>query len=148
LLLSANVLGDVGLPNPGLTLYEDDTEFTWRIVSRGHSLAVVPRSKIDDSEEKWTGDESGRGPEKLLQAASHHEYRFYYSVRNRALFDYGRAVSARRRLRYAVNKIVFMLYLILVAGQSRETRVAFFQFLRAVHDGERAKLGLGPPLPS
>ena len=53
LLIPRDLVGEVGLPNASFVLYEDDADFTARIVRAGVPLYLVPSSRIDEIDESW-----------------------------------------------------------------------------------------------
>lgn len=144
LLLRRQELERHGGPNPLLMLYEDDTAWTHALSRRGCRIVLCIDAPIQDADAKWL-DSGTRalGPLRMLRAGD--TARLYYSVRNRVLFDFGRAEAPRERLRYYLNRTVFFLY-VRFAGRGTSLAAARKTFFTAVKHGEKARLGLGPPL--
>lgn len=144
LLLQRTELEHIGGPNPQLTLYEDDTAWTNNFSRRGYRIVLCTDAPIEDADAKWHDDRDGaRGPLRLLRAGD--SRRLYYSVRNRVLFDFGRASTPGERLRYYLNRTLFLLY-VRLAGRSATLAAARRTFFAAVRHGETGRLDLGPSL--
>lgn len=105
LLVSRQSIEIVGLPNPALGLYEDDTEYTARFWQLGGKLALATRAVVQDIDAKWTESNGHSGLAGLLHATD--SRRTFFAVRNRVAFDIGRSIGPGQRLRLRVNEIVF-----------------------------------------
>jgi GT2 family glycosyltransferase len=136
LLLPKHAIDETTLPDEQLVVYEDDTDFTHRLVRSGWEIVLVPTSEIRDCDTAWYEAARGRGPGRLLHAAS--DARVYYSVRNRVYFE-SRAWRASRRA-YTLNKAVFLAILLAEAVRTRRLQ-RFRLVLRGVRDGECGRLG-------
>jgi GT2 family glycosyltransferase len=143
LLVPRAVIERVGTPNPELVLYEDDTAWTAKIVGAGYRIQFCAESKITDAHVNWSAEAHGRGPVRGLRSNS--PVRLYYAARNRIIFDRSQVSTKQLKWRYFVNKLVFLGY-ILVAEPSKAHRASRRALFRAVRDGEKGDLTLGPPL--
>ncbi|PPL15760.1 glycosyltransferase family protein [Microterricola pindariensis] len=144
LLLSAESISEIGFPDEELTLYEDDTEYTARLSANGHRVFLCPGSTIEDIDGKWSGSDSAlTGPQKMLAAQD--STRRYYAVRNRVRFDTVRALKEGRQVRYRVNRLIYMAYLL--GSATRMGRLSAYREVRlAAKHGLRGQLDLGPEL--
>lgn len=117
LLVSRNAVRAVAGPRREFHLYEDDTEYTWRL-ARDRGLHVVFGAIVRDADGKWsgTGDDAS-GPARLLRAKDLRRRRF--SVRNRVSFDVVRVRAEGGAVRFAVNVAVYVLVLTAIAVRER-----------------------------
>jgi GT2 family glycosyltransferase len=142
LFLHRRTLAAIGYPNEAFRLYGDDTEFTNRILRKGGSLFLAPRSRIDDLEKSWT---EGAAPERffihrLLAAQS--PRRLYLSVRNDVFFTSRYWCDGRTRL--LLNAAGFIL-LTLGAGLVGRRLGAAVLVCRALRDGLAGRLDAEAP---
>lgn len=111
LLMHRDWLARVGLPNPGFFLYEDDFDYTDRMVRAGGDIFLCAQSVIDDLEQPWSLDQDGRC-HFLLDHRSPVR-RVFLTVRNRSFIESKSHVS--NRLVYFVNTIAFLARIVLVS---------------------------------
>ncbi|MGK9272127.1 glycosyltransferase [Williamsia muralis] len=134
LLLSASVIRKIGLPDESLFLYEDDTEYTSRIVSLGGSLLFCAAAIVEEVDSKWTDAASGSRFAAMLRSSE--TDRFFFSVRNRVFFDKTRSVGAVERLRYVSNKVAISIVVIALSIRTRD-RSVWSRYATAVNAGEK-----------
>lgn len=137
LLLSIEVLDEIGYPEERFFTYADDTEFTFRLAAAGGRIMLVPTSRVQEIDTPWPqASAGGNGLTRLLLSDS--DFRVFYAVRNSVFFESHMWLGSR--LRYSVNKCIY-LALARMAGAAlrRSKRVALIQ--RAVRDGEEGRLG-------
>jgi oligosaccharide repeat unit polymerase len=136
LLLPRAVAERMGLPDRALVLYEDDTDFTWRLSALGVPLFLVPASRVQDVDEPWYAGAARDPFTRLLRTGA--PDRVYYATRNRVHFETRHWVG-RPRVRRA-NEAAFMAVLRVVAAlRGDHGRYALIR--RAVEDGRRGRLG-------
>lgn len=137
LFVHRSLIEAIGLPDERFVVYEDDAEFTSRIVKRGGRLVLVPSSRLRELDASWYAATPGRTPwTRLLAAPS--ERRLYYSVRNRSFFEFHhwRASSVL----YRVNQTLYLFALAVAAATTG--RWMRYQLIRtAVRDGQHGRLG-------
>jgi len=137
LLIHKAVLRKIGLPKTEFVLYCDDSEYTHRISAQGGSLAIVVDAELLDLENSWNVSDTGSGAIAGLLNGSG-DFRAYYSVRNRAWFDY--RVRTSNRAVFIVNCLVYISLISFVAVLGgRMRRLALI--CRAVRDGLSGRLG-------
>lgn len=134
LLVSRQTLEIIGVPRRELVLYEDDSEFTWRITRLGGMIVLVPSAVISELETPWYETAGGHGLRRLLTSPS--DTRVYFTIRNRVHFEsyYSHGHSLRRKLNTVVLTCVLMI-LILVTRQVRRARL----LIRSYRDAKRAQ---------
>jgi hypothetical protein len=124
----------IGLPDVRLRLYEDDTEYLYRITRAGGRVLLVARAKLHDVEGNWLAASDGRtGPSRLLLADS--AARVYFGVRNRVYFE--KWIYSSNPLMYAVNRRVYLATLWILSRRANQ-RDRLELILRAIRDGESA----------
>lgn len=139
LLLSRSAVLSVAGPRVEFHLYEDDTEYTWRL-ARDRGLHLVFGSVVRDADGKWSGtEEEGSGPARLLRATDDRRRRF--SVRNRVAFDVARVRRDGGGLRFVVNAVIYLVVLCALAVRERRTS-ALAAVIRAAAAGVRLGLRL------
>lgn len=142
LLVSMLAVRKVGFPDVSLTLYEDDTLWTARMVAAGHRIHFCSIARIEDADQKWTRTTGGMGAMQWLDG--NQPVRLYYGVRNRVFFDKTRVTTVRARMRYQVNKFTFLATALAFSILHRYH--GWRLFVRAIRDGQRSKLDSGLPL--
>jgi GT2 family glycosyltransferase len=139
LLMSVDTVGAIGFPNTAFYLYEDDADYTNRVVRQGGRLLLARKIAIDDAEQSWSLRTPARGADSLLVSPS--RVNKAYAARNRAYFD--THVYARSRTRLHVNRAIFLTLLLVRAAMLR--RLADFRIIRRhLRDGEAGRLGVLP----
>ncbi len=137
LLLPAEVIRSVGLPDEAFVLYYDDVEYTRRIRAAGFPIVVSFDSIIEDISEKWV-DSSSRYLDGMIKARN--EVRTYYTVRNSFVVDRRAAMADRRLLRFIVNFSIYSMYVAVTSMKNRDHRFARL-YWRACLDGARGRMG-------
>ena len=137
LLISRELIGLVGYPNEQLFVYEDDTDYTWRLAAAS-GLFLVPKSLLIDLEPSWP--DRARGNTMFGRAlTSESPGRVFYQVRNRVFFEVQHWVGSTWLHR--TNRSVYLALLWLSAVRLR--RMARYRLIAsAVRAGERAHLGV------
>ena len=146
LFMSRSAVEMVGAPRADFVLYEDDTEYTSRFAAHGIDYRMCPGSVIGDGDRKWfesDGQCQGSGPSQLL--ASGNNVRLFYSVRNRTYFDRLRAVGLWPKMIFFLNLGIYLIVSFVTALRLKRVR-AFAIFVKAVGQGLRGHLGVGPEL--
>lgn len=144
LLIPSQLQQRIGLPNPALVLYEDDTEYLARIAPAGGRLVLCRDAEIDDIVSNWLADTTGptSGPARLLRSSS--PSKLYYSTRNRVYFDCRRPNN--NKLLLLANALIY-LSVVALSIRSRVQFNAARLIARAVLDGALARLGPNPSFP-
>ena len=135
LMFHRAVIGRHGFPDRSFVTYEDDTEWTGRIVRASGVLALAWAVPLRELEPSWSQEQSGNPARRLLEAPS--SARAYYSTRNRVYLE---RRSSRHRPAYLLNKAVFvgMLWVEALRLRRRERLALIFA---AIRDGEAGHLG-------
>jgi GT2 family glycosyltransferase len=138
LLLPASIISQIGLPDRDFVLYEDDSEYTARLVALGRPVRLVRKAVIIDADLSWSVGKQGSGPRRMLENGS--DATVFYATRNRVFLDYRAAsyMSARGWLR--VNRLVFEVAL-LVERIRHGHGLRYRLIRRAMSDGARGHLG-------
>lgn len=139
-LLSRSTIARIGLPDTRLGLYEDDTDFMYRVTQQRGQVLLVTASVIQDSDANWFVLTRGTtGPGRLLVADS--ALRVYSSVRNRVFFE--RYTYRTSVLVYTLNKIAYLTALkflsMRIGVPGRHALI-----LQAIRDGEAGNLTAVP----
>jgi len=144
LLVHRSVINAIGIPNTDFVLYEDDTEFTYRLTSGGGCIALATRARIKDLEHSWPTRRSVRSMRILSLFRSGAEMRVFYGVRNRVYLE--SHVFPRNRIMFALNRLAFNTLMAIatcrVGGAARRRLVR-----RAIMDGLQGRLGADPQFP-
>jgi len=136
-LAHRDVYTDLGLPDPNLVLYADDTEYTWRLTARGGRIALVTGAQLEDLEGSWNVKRHWKNHfECLLLSGS--DFRAYYSSRNQAWFD--KHYWSTSGFTYRLNRLVFLI-LLRFYGKRRSAAARLRLLERAIADGEANRLG-------
>lgn len=140
LLFHSGVIERHGLPREDFVIYEDDTEFTNRIVRSAGKLRLVPSALVVDLETPWEIVGGFRGAaDGLLRDSS--DARAYYAARNRTYLS--RHCFPNSRLMLWVNRQVYCLALRLRALYSGS--IPRYRLLQgAIRDGLKGRLGTRP----
>ncbi|MEZ0348758.1 MAG: glycosyltransferase [Thermus sp.] len=132
----------VGLPNPEFVVYEDDTEYTLRILQAGGRIYLAGCARVSDLESQW----HRRGAFSWASPDSREDL-VYYRARN--LVSLERSI-ANPSLRYWTNAFLYLGWLSLVALYTHRNPARAWRrlrlFLRAVQDGWKGHLGKTLPL--
>jgi GT2 family glycosyltransferase len=142
LLISRDLVDRVGYPNAELFVYEDDTEYTWRLGAASGGLFLVPTSVVADLEPSWPDRARGRSMfARVLTSDS--PGRAFYQVRNRVFFEVEHWMGPAWLHR--ANRLLYLALLRLSAARLGETP-RYRLIVSALHAGERSELGLIPDL--
>jgi GT2 family glycosyltransferase len=133
----------IGLPNPELVLYADDTEFTSRLTAlfRG-KIYLVPNSRIDDLESSWN-TKARFGSSFSGWICGDSDIRAYYASRNQAYHEMNRDHCPATR---ALNRCAYLFGLAILALLKRRMP-RFRLLLEAIRSGEAARLGMAERFP-
>jgi GT2 family glycosyltransferase len=142
LLFSAGLVARIGLPDPRYVLYQDDTEFTRRIVRGGGLLLLVPAALIRDAEASWdAGGQQRSAIRGFVDAES--DFRVFYTFRNKTHLDHHR--SPRSDMIW-INSVFYLALLSVYAvGRGRGARLRML--LGAWWQGRKDILGVHPKYP-
>ena len=130
LLIEAETVEQIGIPDERFFVYADDFEYTHRITARGGTIFLVRNSRVTDITESWNHKSSG--------AFFKHKFLFpandliYMSIRNFVYFQYAHLTS--NKLVFGLNRLVFTLYLLILAIFTLRLK-HFRKYLKAVRDG-------------
>jgi GT2 family glycosyltransferase len=142
LLFSAELVAKIGIPDARYVLYQDDTEFTRRIVEAGGRLLLVPAAVIQDAEESW----HNTGPKRSAMRGfvdAESDFRVFYTFRNKTHLDHHR--SPRSAMTW-VNSIVY-LSLIAAYAFSKRRWSRLWMLGDAWQRGRKGVLGIHPDFP-
>ena len=122
-LVDAGAVREVGLPVADYFLWNDDFEFTTRLL-RGRAGLLCPRSVVEHRTRRFGDSEADPGP------------RFYYEVRNKVwLFTRSRGLAPAERALYAGSTVARWGRTVRRSGDRRTLAGAAW---RGVRDGLRA----------
>ena len=132
LFIHKNILAKVGYPDESLYLYEDDTEWTYRIKKMGGEIYLILESKIDDIE---LSTHVAKNEKQLafVMLSRGEPYKIYYTIRNRVFFEKNNLLD--NKIIYWIN--VFLYSLLISLSSCKKTKL----ILRAIKDGYRGNLG-------
>lgn len=140
LLFHKSWLSRVGLPNPDFFLYEDDHEYSMRLLSAGGRIYLCATSLLRELECSWGA--ASEGAPALVSARSQ-DLRVYYTVRNRVFLEKQFVSSG---FVYRLN--VFILLAVMVVRAIAIERSPRFLLRRlgiirrAYVEGRRGQLGV------
>ncbi len=120
MLIASRVASSSGGPTVSHFVYEDDTEFTYRLSRQGLKLVWVGSAHVDDNDPKWTDQAAGSGLVGMF--TSRDSDRLYLAVRNRVYFDVLRCEEAGHFVRLACNGLVFTFVSVAVCLRYRRFR--------------------------
>jgi GT2 family glycosyltransferase len=138
LLIPRELVALVGYPNEQLFVYEDDTDYTWRLGAAASGLFLVPTSVLIDLEPSWP--DRARGRSMFGRAlTSESPGRVFYQVRNRVFFEVQHRVGSTWLHR--TNRSLYLALMWVSAVRLRRTS-RYRLIASAVRAGERAHLGV------
>ncbi|MDR3723201.1 MAG: glycosyltransferase [Terracidiphilus sp.] len=142
LMFHKSLIDRFGLPDRRFVLYQDDLEFTSRVVSGGGKIWMDTEAQIEDIEMSWhVSDKRLTKIETWLCSGS--DLRVYYTARNMAYLEtYGHRPSGMRKL----NKAVYISLLFCLAVIMKKLK-RFRLILSAVQRGEKGILGFDSKYP-
>ncbi len=149
LLVKSADIRRVGLPNPDLFVYSDDSDLTYRFTRAGIPIELVPDSRITDVDRSWsatvdTEDVHFFVAHVLLTADQDTRNRLYYTVRNEVAFS---KQYHTKRLEFLLNAAIYLFLLsclslsAFVLKHKKAPLLSFSDVLRGVYDGSRGKFG-------
>ena len=129
-----------GQPNVDLFLYEDDTEFTSRLVRSGVCILLCLNAVLNDGDDSWYLESAGNNPiDRYLLTGQ--DFRVFYTLRNRVYLE--RTARAGRTIDSvfaSLNGTIFLAFLFFRTLRTRRFRRAAL-ILRALKDGFAGRLG-------
>lgn len=145
LMFHSSLIDVIGLPNKELILYEDDTEFTWRITQTGGKIRLAKKSILLDIDKGWN-EITTQKSSILGWYQEGNDFRAYYRARNLAWFE--TYCMRPNKFVYLFNKIIYLTLLFFIAVKKHRLD-RFRLLLSAVRDGENGNLGenINFPLP-
>ena len=143
LLFKRDLVTAIGLPNPALVLYIDDTEFTWRITANGGRIVLITSARLVDLESSWnTKAQFSTSMAGWLDGSG--DFRAYYGMRNRAYFD--ARYLCRHTPVFMLNQGIYLILLWCLAQRHRR-QARYWLLLKAMDDGLAEQLGVHPEFP-
>ena len=137
LLVSRKVVEAIGLPNPDFVLYQDDIEYTYRIINRGGAIWLDIESEFRD-----VCDNVSHGIVKkpfLGYLFNEPDFKIYYIVRNQIYTE--KYCFGKNSFKYHVNFLAFFFVLFsLCIALGRFKRISVLWL--ALMDGVRGRLGI------
>jgi len=100
---SKSILEHVGLPREKFFLYSDDHEFSMRWYDCDGSIYLCAKSKIDELEQSWGGEEVNRVP--FIMNSKSDESKLYYFMRNRFYLE---SRDKQKRMRFWLNALIYL----------------------------------------
>ena len=143
LMFHSALVARIGLPDTSFVLYEDDTEFTSRIIKAGGEILLVPAAGIEDVDRSWAITETRRNSFSVWLDGEP-AFRAYYAFRNGVYFD-----LHSRGKNYPIlylNMMIYMLTLLGIALCKRRFRRARL-LSQAFWSGLSGTLGMRPEMP-
>lgn len=137
LFFHAALVSRFGLPKEEFVLYEDDTEYTYRIISGGGAIFLIPSAQIHELERSW-GFVPGYTNTFSRIVHGGTDVRVYYGTRNRAYFD--SHCLKRSWAPFIVNVFLYCLlvfFAAIVSARFRRCRL----IATAMADGFLGRLG-------
>lgn len=139
LLISREIVKAIGVPRSDFVLYNDDIEYSLRIIRDGGNIWLDTNSEFIDICDNVSGGIIAKPFLGFLLNPS--DLKSYYIIRNNLFIE--RFCLKRKSLMYNINCAVFFLVLSLLGlslGRFRRTSVLWSAFL----DGVRGRLGINP----
>ena len=133
LFFERKLLKKIGFPNDNYYLYEDDTDFTYRITKSGYNIYLVPEIEIIDLDEYWCAKDKG----KKHPYFSGTEFRFYYFIRNKLFFQ--KKYRVKNKKIFNLNKFIYFGRMLILSFIHRNIR-RFHLFRGAVKDALEDKM--------
>lgn len=134
----------MGLPRSDFMLYGDDHEYTLRLTENSGVIQLARGAEIIDQEPAWFIEDTSNKNSFARYLEDGSDFRTYYTVRNRTVFDKYRHPGAA--FNYWLNKSLFLLVMRYYArklGKPERLEV----LLTAIQDGEAQRLGANPAYP-
>lgn len=121
LMFHRSLIDLIGYPDGDFVLYDDDTDFTYRITKGGGKLELVRDAVIKDAEASWYAEDTkptATSFDAWLSAGS--DLRIYYAMRNRSYWESHRRTPVSPF--YYLNAAAYMAILTAYAVMKRKTR--------------------------
>lgn len=135
LFMHRSWVGRIGIPDPRWFLYQDDSEYTRRIVECGGRIYLCATARVEDSETSWS-EAAGRIPPLFSPLLP--DWRVYYAARNLVALE-RRFIT--NRILYGMNAATVLigsvLLALLVRSNPRHVARRLRLILRAVAAGRR-----------
>jgi GT2 family glycosyltransferase len=143
LMFDRQLIATIGLPDERFVLYQDDSEFTFRLSAMGGQLNLAPAARIHDAEASWNNARDN-GSALTAWVTGPSQVRVYYALRNHVYWDlYGRGdLSAM----YVVNMAIYVA-LLFVFSLCRGRVARFRLILTAIADGMTKRMGENDAFP-
>jgi GT2 family glycosyltransferase len=131
LFIPKSIINQIGFPNESFYLYEDDTEWTYRITKNGGKIYLILNSKIDDVDLSSIIARNVKQTQ-IYMISRAEAFRVYYGIRNRVYFEINNLVD--NQLIYWIN--IFMYLLLISLSSTKNLKI----IINAIRDGFRGKL--------
>jgi GT2 family glycosyltransferase len=132
LFITKSIINKIGFPDESFYLYEDDTEWTYRITKNGGKIYLILNSKIDDIDLSPTVPRNAQQTQFYMISRAE-SFRVYYSIRNRVYFEINNLVS--NKIIYWIN--IFTYLLLISLSSTKNLKI----IIKAIRDGFKGKLG-------
>jgi hypothetical protein len=142
MLFHRSLIDRFGFPDSRFVLYVDDTEFSYRISSRGGDLWLDPMARIADIDRSWQVCDPGTTSFGVWLGNGSAKH-VYYTARNWAYFQ---AHCREHSWLLGINRIIYITLLWTMAVLN-EKRPRFELLAAAIRAGERGALGSEPRFP-
>ena len=135
LFFKKEILDIIGFPNREYFVYEDDTEFTYRITQAGYTIYLIPDIRIIDLDEYWCKQD---GSQKGHPYFTKDRLRFYYFIRNKLYFQ--KKYRIDNKLIFSINKSIYFIRMLFLSVLYKDMG-RFHLFRRAVYDAIAGNMG-------
>jgi len=136
LLFDKSILSEIGYPREDFILYADDTEWTYRFVSKGGNLILVKNAILNDVDCSWDNNVYYMF---YIWLEGLSDLKCYYRMRNLVYFF--KHIYADSEYIYLINKYVYLFSMFFMSVFRCKLK-RFNLILGAIADGERGQLGL------
>lgn len=146
LFLNYKLIKKIGLPRKDFVLYEDDTEYTYRITKNSGKIFCVLASKIDDMEISWNAKKRFNNSFSAILNGTG-DFKAFYNMRNCTYLD--EYVRKNNNTLFYLNKTIYILLLKIIS--IIHNKPERYRLLReAINDGKHQIMGIksGLPLPT
>lgn len=133
-MFSRNVVDSVGLPEKGLFIFWDDTEYSYRAFSRGFTVRYVKAARLYKEDLRPKG----------LSSAVRRSWKYPYMVRNEAFFVCRYGASAWFKAVYVARlffRYAFGMAKHIASRDGKYVPADIFVMARSLRDGCTGKLG-------
>ena len=111
LLFHERLIDYIGLPRADFILYEDDTEWTGRIIKCGGTIVLITNAIIEDLAKSWVTD-IGEGSGFYAWIRGKEEFKVYYSIRNKVYIS--KENGSIKSPVFLLNAIIYIILIALV----------------------------------